>query len=98
MVKLDFIRIKVIKEKYVKVDINFWLHNYNLTEEQQAAIEQIIVDYIANNLAYPHIYRQTFILSPDYVSFLCLKKDLPQLLEKLQNILPFEVAFCEARV
>ncbi|MCR6624426.1 MAG: hypothetical protein NDF58_07635 [archaeon YNP-LCB-024-027] len=98
MVKLDFMRIKVIKEKYVKVDINLWLNNYNLTGEQQEAIEQLIVDYIASNLAYPHIYRQTFILSPDYISFLCLKKDLPQLLEKLQNILPSEVATCEARV
>jgi hypothetical protein len=91
-------RIKVIKEKYVKVDINLWLKNYNLSGEQQKAIEQLIIDYIANNLAYPHIYRQTFTLSPDYVSFLCLKKDLPQLLRKMQSILPFEVATCEARV
>jgi hypothetical protein len=98
MVKTHFIRIKVIKEKYVKVDINLWLKNYNLTEKQQEAVEQLIINYIANNLAYPHIYRQTFILSPDYISFLCLRKDLPQLLEKMRENLPFEVAFCEARV
>jgi uncharacterized membrane-anchored protein YjiN (DUF445 family) len=95
MVKLDFLRIKVIKEKYAKVDIKLWMKNYILSKEQQEAVEQLIVDYIASNLAHPHIYRQIFVLSPDYISFLCLKKDLPRILIELQKIIPIEVTTCE---
>jgi translation elongation factor EF-Ts len=91
MVKPEFIRTRNIKEKYVKVDIKLWLKNVNLTGEQQEAVEQLIVNYIAKNLANPHIYRQIFVLSPDYISFLCLKKDLPRILIELQKIIPIEV-------
>jgi translation elongation factor EF-Ts len=91
MAKPEFIRTRNIKEKYVKVDIKLWLKNINLTGEQQEAVEQLIVNYIAKNLANPHIYRQIFVLSPDYISFLCLKKDLPRILIELQKIIPIEV-------
>jgi hypothetical protein len=82
------LQIKIL-QKYAQITVDLWSLSpeYDLNEQESFAFHKLIQNYIANHWFAPHIRRQYYIVSPDYVTFLCSRFDIPYLKAEIERIL-----------